>query len=162
MKFIAQKNEKKIWLHELEEPYRLCLPFEKRDYVCILFNNSPDISPEHQHSISEQLVQSGCRYAVCAGVNCSAWDDSIAWAYLETTEGYASVDETMVMTSWHSHESVDDIIVFGLQNTNFDTYAFDTYLVLLIRTNPQLKALVIQAVQKLWDTLPVVENNKEG
>jgi hypothetical protein len=147
MELLATKDQKEIWLLELDKPYNLASAFNDMEYVCILFNNDPDISNEDQNRISDQLVRSGCKYAVCAGFNCSSWDDSVDLAYLATDENYDPPDETFVMTSWHENESAEEIIFFGLNGTNFDDHYFNKYLVLFVGHKKDLKNEVESAIQ---------------
>ena len=71
-------------------------------------------------------------------------------AYISSDENYDPPDETMVMTSWHDNETVNDIMFFGLNNTNFDYHDFKKYLVLFIGTKEGLKEEIEKAIKKEW------------
>lgn len=111
----------------MNKPYNFVSPFDGEAFVCIIFNNDPIISNDEQNKISDNLIASNCRYAVCAGHDCSSWDDSIDWAYISTDENYDPPDETFVMPTWHDDETVNDIMFFGLNNSNFDDHEFKRY-----------------------------------
>lgn len=146
VELLATRDEKQIWLQELAPPYRLEAPFPGELYVCILFANDEAITPEEQARVSEQLVGTGCCYAVCAGHQCSSWDDSVDLAHLATGEG----EEKFVMTSWHENETVADVIFFGLLNTSFDEHDFTRYLVLLVGPQAGLRDEVKRGIRKVW------------
>jgi hypothetical protein len=121
MELLAIRDAKQIWFNEISRSYRFDVPFAGELYVCILFANDETITNEEQAAVSEQLVRTGCRYAVCAGYECSSWDTSVDTAYIATDRSLA--DETFVMTSWHQGKSVEDVISFGLMCTDFDEHS---------------------------------------
>ena len=150
MELLATRDKKQIWFHELSRPYRLDAHFPGELYVCILFANDETITKEEQAAVSEQLVRTGCRYAVCAGHECSSWDDSVDFAYLSTNEHFSPPDETFVMTSWHDGDSVEDVVLHGLMCTMFDDHEFTRYLVLFIGPRAGLRDEVRGGIQEVW------------
>ena len=54
------------------------------------------------------------------------------------------------MTTWHDDETVNDIMFFGLNNTNFDDHDFKRYLVLFIGHKNGLKEEVKIAIKNEW------------
>lgn len=142
MEQIAVKGEKQVWFHDLPRPCHLDDPFAGEPYVCILFANDPSITPQERSDMSRRLVETGCRYAVCAGHECSAWDDAVDWACLEMDQNFSPPDKSLVMTSWHADDSVAEVVHFGLMCTNFDQHDFRRYLVLSIGTAPELRDAV--------------------
>ena len=81
-------------------PYEFHSPFAEHEYALLLCVFAQDVTPEEQRKISESIVSSGCRYAVCYGSRCSTWDDSIDTAQLNGDEQPGS----FVMTTWHENE----------------------------------------------------------
>lgn len=150
MDLLATCEEKQIWFHELSRPYRLEAPFPSEQYVCILFANDETITQDEQAAISDQLVRTGCRYAVCAGHECAKWDTSVDMAYLATDENLSPPNETFVMTTWHEDETVEDVIFFGLMCATFDEHNFTRYLVLSIGPRAGLRGEVRRAIQEVW------------
>jgi hypothetical protein len=73
---------------------------------------------------------------VCAGHNCSSWDDSVDFANIEVDPELT--DDKFVMTTWHSDDTVADIAFFFLHNTNFNQHEFTDFLILFIGENEQL------------------------
>ncbi|MCW5556848.1 MAG: hypothetical protein KIT22_03265 [Verrucomicrobiae bacterium] len=111
--------------------------------------NDETITEAEQAAISEQLVLTGCRYAACAGHECSSWDTSVDMAYLATDKHFSPPDETFVMTSWHERRSVKDVMLFGLMCTNFDDHEFTRYLVLSIGPRAGLRDEVQGGIRKV-------------
>jgi hypothetical protein len=144
MERVATAGERQVWLHELARPYRLETPFPGEEYVCILFANDETITPEEQEAISEQLVATGCRYAVCAGHRCSTWDDSVDLAYLATDESFSPPDETFVTTTWHEGEPIEEVLHFGFNLTG----AFTRFLVLLVGPGAEVR----RAIPACWQS----------
>jgi hypothetical protein len=133
----TSRNGTRIHAICLNRPYSLCPPlFDGRPFVALVVNNDANISSDDQHAISLALVQSGCQYAVCAGHNCSSWDDSVDLANLEVDPELT--DDKFVMTTWHSGDTVTDIVFFFLNSTNFNQHKFTDFLILFIGENEQL------------------------
>jgi hypothetical protein len=150
MELLATRVDKQIWFHEFSRPYRLDAPFPGELYVCILFANDETITEEEQAAVSEQLVRTGCRYAVCAGHECSSWDTSVDMAYLATDEHFNPPDETFVLTTWHERDPVEDVILFGLMNTAFGSHDFHRYLILSIGSRAGLRDEVRRGIPSVW------------
>lgn len=146
MKRIARKEGKDVWLDVPARPYRVAPPVAGKVFVCALFVADPSITDAEQMDISRQIVAAGCRYAVCAGLKCSEWDNSIDLAYLETNPNFDPPDETFVMTTWHEHDSVAEVLEFALTWTNFDDHTFEHVLVLVLGEDARLQADIAAAL----------------
>lgn len=146
MKRVGRSSDKEIWLDIPERPYHVTAPVAGKPFVCALFIADSDISNSEQMNLSRQLVAAGCRYAVCAGLNCGAWDDSIDIAYLETDPDFDPPDETMVMTTWHEGEPVADVLAFAQEWTNFDNNVFEHLLVLVLGDDRRLRTEIAAAL----------------
>jgi len=62
---------------------------------------------------SRWLVDSGCLYMMAWGENCSRWDDMVDWANLEDFDYGEIPDEHFVMTTWHEHEPLKEVMWFA-------------------------------------------------
>ena len=137
--FVTTSRGKDVFHRCLPPPYSLGPPpFGGTDFVVLIINNDPHISSSDQYALSLALVRSGCRYAVCIGHNCSTWDDSVDWAYLEVDPDAS--DETFVMTTWHENDTPDEIAHFFLNCTTFDDNVFTNFLILSVGQNDSLLA----------------------
>ena len=139
MKQIGLQDGKEIWLLTLKRPYNFTAHFSGEPYVCILVVNESSISAAEQSLLSTQIVQSNCKYAVCAGHQCATWDLSIDIAYLETDPDLSPPEDEFVMTTWHEGEPLEEVLWFGFNLTNFDDHDFKKYLILLIGANESLE-----------------------
>jgi hypothetical protein len=70
-------------------------------------------STDWQNLVSKWLVESGCRYMMAWGKGCSSWDDSVDWANLEQFSYGDIPDDRFVMTTWHEHESLDEVFWYA-------------------------------------------------
>ncbi len=107
-----------------------------------------DITMTHyeQAFLSNQIIQQGCRYAVCAGHQCSTWDDSIDMAFLGTDPDYNPPDDRFVMTTWHEEEPLADVVEWFRWSTSFDDFTPKNFLVLLLGENQDAKSEVKRAL----------------
>jgi hypothetical protein len=151
MQLIENRNGKQVYYTALAKPFEFDAPFLGEVYVCILFLRDRTVTQDEQKSLSDQLVRSGCRYAVCTGHQCSSWDDSIDWAYLHTCPDFTPQDESFVMTSWHEDESVAEVIYFGLMNTDFDEHEFSKYLVVVVGGDDACRPELEAAIHSVFD-----------
>lgn len=74
------------------------------------------VSEEWQGKVSRWLVDTGCRFMMAWGENCSSWDDSVDVASLEK-HGFGDIpEEDFVMTTWHDNETLEDVFFFAKMN----------------------------------------------
>ncbi|MDC3256352.1 hypothetical protein OAU93_03010 [bacterium] len=70
------------------------------------------VGADRQSEISKWLVESGCLYMMAWGNDCGSWDDSVDIANLEEFD-YAEIpDDRLVMTTWHSEETIAEVFWF--------------------------------------------------
>ena len=74
---------------------------------------SSEVSNDWRNEVSDWLVESGCRYMLAWGLDCSLWDDSVDLANLEKYEYMSVPDDKSVMTTWHENESLDSVFWFA-------------------------------------------------
>lgn len=94
-------------------------------------------------SIANWLVYSGCRYAVCAGLNCSEWTDAIDSADIIRDP----TAKNLIMTTWHENETVEDIVWFWLNLTDFEGINFENYLALLLGDSNTVEEKIQEAIK---------------
>ena len=123
--------KKRIIYQQLCRPYEFISPFGGESFALCLHISDHTLTGDEQAKLSADIVRQGCRYAVCAGYKCSSWDDSVDMADLERNN-WEVRDDTFVMTTWHENESIEDIVFFFLNNTSFDNWIPDNFLVLVL------------------------------
>jgi len=116
---------------QIQRPYSFASPFKEAEFAALIYAAAQNIAREEQEALSDQIVASGCRYAVCAGHNCESWHDSIDLADVKRNGGEVR-DNNIVMTTWHDDESLEDIVFFFLNNTSFDYFSAARFVVLIV------------------------------
>ncbi|MBX9575489.1 MAG: hypothetical protein K2X07_07620 [Caulobacteraceae bacterium] len=66
-----------------------------------------------QDHVSEWLVASRCHYMCAWGLDASSWDDSVDWASRRLNGADELPDDKWVMTTWHDHESLDQVFRYA-------------------------------------------------
>jgi hypothetical protein len=149
MEQLISTPERDIRFEGIERPFDFRSPFDGRDFVLMLVVDDTSITDEEQSHLSSQIIQEGCRYAVCAGHRCSTWDDSIEWALLSRYPDFNPPDERFVMTSWHDNETLDDVVFFFLNHTSFNHFQAERFLIYFVGRNVEaereVKTLVFQS-----------------
>lgn len=113
-------------------------PFAGRPFALLLVNALQGVPVPIQASTAKSIFAAGCRYAACAGIDCSAWHDAIDGASLPADE-YSPLDQDFVLTSWHEDESPGDVVWYLLNCTDFAEHRFDRYLLLFTGKDPTVE-----------------------
>jgi hypothetical protein len=126
---------RQVFFEELATPGDLVIPFEGEAFVALIWGCNVSFDASQRHDVATALIESGCRYVVCGGKDCEAWHDDtdMACAVLEVE---SSQEIPFVMTTWHTDESVEDVVFFAFNLTNFDEHDFRKYLVLMVGHDP--------------------------
>ncbi len=134
------------WVGRVDRPYRFLSPFHRGEFALLLVVGDVDITPDEQRALSEEVVRQGCRYAVCVGHECSTWDDSIDMVgVVDELEGRAA---PLVMTTWHEHESLDDVVDFFADVTEIANLPPERFAVLIVGGPAQLEKDVRRATER--------------
>jgi hypothetical protein len=126
---IAQTDDFDLWFHSSHRPYSFRSPFSGKEFALMLVVADPTVTETERAAVSEQIIRANCRYAVCAGHDCSRWDDSIDLAFIATDPNFSPPDERFVMTTWHENESLDDVAHYFQWNTMFADFVAERFLV---------------------------------
>lgn len=110
------------WAMRLTRPFKFASPFGTKDFALLLFVGDEAVTAEEQAVISDAVVACGCRYAVCAGVDCSSWDTAIDLAYIATDPDFSPDDSAFVMTTWHEDESIEEIAEFLVFSATYEGF----------------------------------------
>lgn len=146
MEHLARSPTYELWLEILERPFLFRSPFLGDDFVVMLIANDTSITPDEQFALSLQIVEQGCRYAVCYGYECSTWDDSIGMAFLSTDPNYNPSDDRFVMTTWHKNEPLEDVVSWFRWLTSFADFTPKYFLVLLVGYSPAIESEIRQTL----------------
>ncbi|MFN7590329.1 MAG: hypothetical protein ACK5UQ_17760 [Planctomycetota bacterium] len=105
------------WATRLTRPFNFTSPFDRRDFALLLFVGGEAVTADERNAISKAVVAGGCRYAVCAGSDCSSWDDAIDWAYIATDP---KDDSAFVMTTWHEEQPIEEVAEFLVFSATYE------------------------------------------
>ncbi len=95
---------------------------ELGQYKCVVLIERP-VSDEFRNNVSQLLVESGCRYMMAWGLDCSAWDDSVDWANIFQFHPEKIPDDQFVMTTCHDGDSLEEVFRFA----KFDAVSSGTF-----------------------------------
>ena len=103
-------------------------------------------SGEWQDEVSRWLVDSGCRYMLAWGPDCTTWDDSVDYASIIKHLPEETPDSDFVMTTWHSDQTLEDVFwqaQFNAQLSYDDVELNETVLLDVSRTNRERDMLTL-------------------
>jgi hypothetical protein len=107
-------------------------------YPALVWNTVPAVRTEEIASVMRRLIGSGCRFIVAAGIECERWHDIADQQFFAQFPTEPERDGNFVMTSWHTDESPEDVILFLVFGTNFEEYDFKEFLILQFGRMPRL------------------------
>lgn len=77
---------------------------------------------EWKKAVADLLVNGGCGFAACWGVDCKEWHDAIDDANIDQFPEQDIPDEAFIMTSWHDDETIDEAFWFGKYCARSDSF----------------------------------------
>lgn len=142
---VCNSKHAPTWIGRTNRPYDFQSPCGGKEFALFLILGDEAITPTEQEDLSTKLVRQGCRYAVCFGVACSSWDDSIDWVgVMDKIEGRPG---PFVMTTWHEDETIGDVAECFVLNTTFDDWEPQNFVVLIVGGTAELEAEVRNALE---------------
>lgn len=118
-------------------------PFGRQQFACLLWNHSLERDVEGASVLLGSLIDDGCRYFVCGGLDCEWWhdiaDELFVGKYLDATD--EERERNHVMTTWHAQEPPEDVAFFFAFNTSFDEISFDRFLLIHLGDGPDVDAV---------------------
>lgn len=84
----------------------------KCPYLAVVISERT-VSESQRWEIARGLCETGCRYMMAWGPDCSLWDDAVDHANLAQF-GFGPVPtRSSVVTTWHEDESLDEVFCFA-------------------------------------------------
>jgi hypothetical protein len=134
-------------VEHLTRPFSLRLPWPGQEFALLLVVKASDVTLEEQARLSREIVDAGCRYAVCMGVGSGTWDDSIDYAVVEAEIEGRRPQSTTVMTTWHDTKGLEEVVQFFLRHTAFEDFTSERRLAIQLGGAKE-DLLKLQAVVK--------------
>ena len=132
-------------------PFEYHSPFADEEHTLLLCVVDDSVTSSERFKLAAEIVAAKCRYAVCWGHECSAWDTAIDCAHIATDEDFNPPDETFVMTTWHDEESIEDTIEFWWMSTSFDDYDSTRLAILILGDDAGLAAKMVAITTDLMN-----------
>lgn len=107
----------------------ISIPVEMTKFKCLILNER-DVGEQYRTEVSETLVKAGCVLASAWGLNCSAWDDDVDYAFLDHYDFDQCPEDQCVMTTWHDNETLEEIVEFVKLYNGYSDVKLDDILVL--------------------------------
>jgi hypothetical protein len=96
-----------------------------------------------QTEIAMWVVTQGCLYAMCWGVDCELWEESVDWVQVDIDLASPErSDECFVMTTQHSGEALTDAFEFSWYCATDPYTDLDTVLILHISDTDRSSELI--------------------
>jgi hypothetical protein len=118
----------------------------------MLWDSGTGATEEEMDALASQMVDAGCRYAVCGGQNCEAWHDSVDRAKFAVArvKDYSDeeLDKHFIMTTWHTDETIKKVVWFAVHCTEYDDIVFRYVMVLVLGGNNRNAKTVERRVRK--------------
>jgi hypothetical protein len=148
---ILQGAPKEVWFGELEPAATLPSPPAGAPFALMIvaFMKLP---ADELLRIAAALVDQGCRYAVCAGVDSTEWETAFDDADLQRNPNCEP--GRFVMTTSHPSESLDEVASFLLWCTAIEGDLPARFVVATIEANPSDQMSVKEAVGRAREALP--------
>lgn len=80
-----------------------------------------EILDDWQYEVSCWLLDNGCRYAICWGIDCNGWEDNIDHASITFEERNQTDGDHFLMTTSHVGQSLEDAFWYA-ENCAFEEY----------------------------------------
>jgi hypothetical protein len=110
-------------------------------FACLIAWDSENASVEQISKLVETIILNGAGYICCWGKGCQRVHDIADEIDSYPYKLYGSPDGSVIMTTWHEDESLEEVMWFFLNVTNPDTYYEKS-----LNSN-----LVISIGNKTWD-----------
>ena len=131
---------------QIRRPYAFTSPVAGEVFAALLLVVDPTITKDERASLAEQMVAQGCRYAVCAGFDCSLWDDAIDMASV-MTEIDGSPQHGFVMTTWHENEPLEEVVEFFKKWALIDNEPPAQRVAILLGEDPARRSELLQRLE---------------
>jgi hypothetical protein len=87
MDLIARSGTRSSYLKRLTAPEGIGEAFHGAAFPCLVWDAHADRTSEERHVLVASLMEAGCRYLVCGGPGCTAWEQAGDEAFVMATFG---------------------------------------------------------------------------
>jgi hypothetical protein len=125
------------------ERHKFEIPTMGAAFPCLVWDHEGRASEAERTAIACALLEAGCCYAVCAGLDCGKWHDAIdlEWVRRDLSEPKGKLASGFTMTTEHGDEGPDEVAEFLVRSTSFDEHHFRHFLILHVGSGANLDAV---------------------
>ncbi len=138
MTTLLEIGDRRLDAVSIAAPDDLVVPFEGVTFPCLVWDHDGSFDGERRAAVARALLDAGCRYAVCGGMQCQAWESSFDTEFImgfeDSPDGWS--DDEHVMTTSHADETIDDVAFFFVCCTHFGPHSLTRYLIVHIGASP--------------------------
>ena len=141
---------KEVWVGDVPVA-GFASPFAGDEFAAMIavFTRVPFVEKDR---LARSLIHQGCRYAVCAGVECDDWESAFDDVDVEQhPEGEAS---RFVMTTSHKGEALETVAEFLFMCTAIEKKVPERFVVLLVGAEGAHREAVRETVTRVLASLP--------
>lgn len=146
MEPIASDGRRAFFLRVLAPGEAPAPPFGGDPYPALVWA-ARRTTPAQKRRLAAALVETGCRYVVCGGAECEAWEEAADDAYLDQDLPDPESTDRLVLTTSHPREPEDEVAFFFVHDTRFGGHDFTRFLVLLIGDDPGARERLAAAIR---------------
>lgn len=122
----------------LTRPYTFQSPVQGQEFAAWILSSDTTQTETEREEIAAELVRTGCRYAVCSGHECSKWDDAVDYSFISSSPDFDPPEDKLVMTTWHEHETLQEVADFFVLDTSFGLFKPAIFLIIGVGDSPDI------------------------
>lgn len=145
MEQIASDAVREFYLRVVQPGEALGSPFGGEPYPALVWATGRTTASQKAR-LGAELIASGCRYVVCGGWECAAWEEAADEAFVAQDLSDEELAERHVTTTSHEREPADEVAFFFANNVDFGPPEFRRYLVLMIGDDPRARAELVASL----------------
>lgn len=125
MERIENPTGKEVWLHHYDET-AFTIPFQN-EFVCLIWNDGEN---KLSQDVMQRLLEAGCRYFLFGGNRTDEQEMDVDKLHVGRVARDSNTPH--VMTTAHQEKSLQRVMDFALEQTDFDGHVFEHCLLLYI------------------------------
>ncbi len=143
-------EERTVVVAAVSDAGELAVPFGGQPYVALLWATDDRFDGAARMAVAGALIESGCLYIVCGGVDCEQWHDDADTVL--ALQGADADDSRLVMTTWHTNQAMEEVVFFASFCNDLNEYHDSQHFLLLAIGQPGAKRdEAMAALKTTWE-----------
>lgn len=118
-------------LEHLIPPLDFTCPLDGEEFAALLVAKT-EVSSEDRSALCESLVRDGCRHVVVWGEECEEWVTAVDEASALGSPAFKDANSQITIATSHEDEPLEDVIDFFYDDTAFEAFSPENFVVLVI------------------------------